>query len=92
MLFDLRIYRCGPCTMLRQRALHAKAGYAAQCRHLGAPLFYGTVETGDVKSYVHLWAYDRAADRKARRSALYADPVWREYRERGAFSQPAARN
>lgn len=84
MLYDLRTYRCRPGTVAKQLALYAEAGFDAQCCHLGVPLFYGTVETGDVNSYVHLWQYDNAADREARRAALYRDPDWRDYRARGA--------
>ncbi len=84
MLFDLRTYRCRPGTIGKQLKLYEELGFRAQSRHLGAPLFYGTVETGDVNSYVHLWAYQDAADREARRAALYADPDWLSYRDRGA--------
>jgi hypothetical protein len=84
MLYDLRTYHCRPGTMPLQLALYAEAGYEAQCRHLGMPRFYGTVETGNVNTYVHLWAYENASDREARRAALYADPAWRDYRARGA--------
>ncbi|MCW5722224.1 MAG: NIPSNAP family protein [Devosia sp.] len=84
MLFDLRTYRCRPGTVARQLELYAASGYQAQCHHLGEPAFYGLVETGDVNSYVHLWRYRDAADREARRAALYADPEWRSYRDKGA--------
>lgn len=82
MPFDLRTYRCRPGTVARQLELYAASGYQAQCHHLGEPAFYGLVETGDVNSYVHLWRYRDAADRQARRAALYADPEWRACRER----------
>lgn len=84
MLYDLRTYRCRPGTMARQLKLYEERGYAAQCAHLGTPLFYGTVETGDVNAYVHLWAYQDAADREARRAALYRDADWLDYRQQGA--------
>ncbi|MEH6523527.1 NIPSNAP family protein [Sulfitobacter sp.] len=84
MLFDLRTYRTCPGTIRKQLDLYAKSGFDAQRRHLGDPLFYGTVETGDVNSYVHLWQYKNAADREARRAALYQDADWRAYREAGA--------
>lgn len=70
--------------MGKQLDLYAKHGFDAQRRHLGEPLFYGTVETGDVNAYVHLWQYRDAADREARRAALYGDPDWLTYRTRGA--------
>ncbi|SIS93972.1 NIPSNAP family protein [Phaeovulum vinaykumarii] len=84
MLYDLRTYRCRPGTIGKQLKLYEDMGYEAQCRHLGMPLFYGTVETGDVNSYVHMWVYENAADRDARRTALYGDPDWLAYRDRGA--------
>lgn len=84
MLYDLRTYRCRPGTMGKQLELYAEHGFEAQRRHLSEPLFYGTVETGDVNSYVHVWQYRDAADREARRAALYDDPDWLTYRTRGA--------
>ena len=84
MLFDLRTYRTRPGTIGKQLALYAEEGYDAQRRHLGDPLFYGVVETGDVNAYVHLWQYQDAADRERRRAALYNDPAWVGYREKGA--------
>lgn len=84
MLYDLRTYQCRPGTIGRQLKLYEELGYAAQSRHLGIPFFYGSVETGDVNAYVHIWAYKDAADREARRAALYHDPDWLDYRNRGA--------
>lgn len=84
MLYDMRTYQCRPGTINRQLKLYEELGYAAQSRHLGVPFFYGSVETGDVNSYVHIWAYENAADREARRAALYHDADWLEYRNRGA--------
>jgi hypothetical protein len=84
MLYDLRTYRCRPGTMARQLQLYAEKGYDTQRHHLGDPYFYGIVETGDVNSYAHIWAYENAADREARRAALYRDPAWRDYRAKGA--------
>ena len=84
MLFDLRTYHTRPGTIGKQLELYAEFGFETQRRHLGEPLFYGMVETGDVNSYVHLWQYENAADREARRTALYGDPDWHNYREKGA--------
>ncbi len=84
MLFDLRTYRVRPGMLAAQFELYAREGYAAQCRHLGAPLFYGSVETGDVNAYVHLWQFRDAADREQRRAALYADEAWLRYRRLSA--------
>ncbi len=84
MLFDLRKYRTRPGTLQKQLALYSEMGFEAQKRHLGAPLFYGSVETGDVNSYVHIWKYESAEDREKRRLALYQDADWLAYREAGA--------
>lgn len=84
MLFDLRQYQCRPCTIGKQLQMYADIGYDTQRRHLGDPLFYGVVETGDVNSYVHIWSYEDAADRENRRKALYDDSKWLEYRQMGA--------
>lgn len=84
MLFDLRTYRTRPGTLRQQLDLYAEIGFNAQKKHLGNPVFYGVVESGDVNSYVHLWQYENAADREERRRALYGDTDWLAYREAGA--------
>lgn len=84
MLFDLRTYVCRPGTVAEQLELYAGEGFAAQSRHLGGPVFYGAVETGNVNAYVHLWQFDNAEDRESRRAALYRDREWLDYRARSA--------
>ena len=41
-------------------------------------------ETGDVNQYIHIWAYQDAADRERRRAAMWADPEWVAYTEESA--------
>jgi NIPSNAP len=84
MLFDIRTYRVRPGALTAQLEVYAQEGYAVQCRYLGAPIFYGTVETGDVNAYVHLWRFRDAADRERKRTALYTDQAWLQYRQRSA--------
>ena len=79
MLYDLRTYTCRPGTIRKHLALYAQEGFDIQRRHLGEPLAYLQTETGDVNSYVHIWAYADAADRASRRAALAADPAWAHY-------------
>ncbi|WPB58427.1 NIPSNAP family protein [Xylophilus sp. GOD-11R] len=79
MLYDLRTYTCRPGTIRKHLALYAEKGFDTQRRHLGEPLAYLQTETGDVNSYVHIWAFADAADRAARRAALAADPEWARY-------------
>ena len=52
MIFDHRTYTCRPGTIKKHMALYAEHGFAAQSRHLGDPVLYGAVETGDVNSYI----------------------------------------
>lgn len=79
MIFDHRTYTCHPGTIKRHMKLYEEHGFKVQSRHLGAPLLYGSVETGDVNSYVHVWVFQDAADRAARRAAMAADPEWQKF-------------
>jgi hypothetical protein len=79
MLFDVRTYTCRPGTIKKHLALYAEHGFEIQSRHLGKPLAYMQTETGNVNSYMHIWVYDSAADREARRLALQQDPAWGGY-------------
>ena len=56
MLLDHRTYTVRPGTLRKQLALYEKHGFAAQKRHFGEPLAYLVSETGDINTYVHIWA------------------------------------
>lgn len=84
MLFDHRTYICRPGTLVAQLKLYEEKGFAAQKRHLGEPVFYGVVETGEINSYVHIWAYEDAADRERRRADMEADPEWQAFKAASA--------
>lgn len=79
MLLDHRTYVCRPGTLKKHLEIYEKHGWAAQTRHLGMPVAYLTTETGNVNTYVHIWAYADAADRAAKRAAMQADPDWINY-------------
>lgn len=79
MIYDQRTYTCRPGTIKKHLALYESHGWAVQQEHLGQPVLYAQVETGDVNTYVHIWAYKDAADREQRRTALYADERWKAY-------------
>ncbi|MEL7611011.1 NIPSNAP family protein [Halomonas sp. ATBC28] len=79
MLYDHRTYTCMPGTLKKQMALYEEHGWAIQKRHLGEPLLYGPVETGNVNSYVHIWVFKDVADRSQRRAAMQSDPEWAAY-------------
>ncbi|VFR32895.1 hypothetical protein BER2_3731 [plant metagenome] len=84
MLYDVRTYTCHAGTIKKHLALYAEHGYAVQSRHLGKPLAYLQTETGNVNSYLHIWVYQDAADRDARRKALQKDPEWATYLSKSA--------
>lgn len=79
MIFDHRTYTCRPGTIKKHMKLYEDYGWGPQSRHLGEPILYGAVETGDVNSYIHVWVYKDAADRAAKRAALAADPEWQTF-------------
>jgi hypothetical protein len=84
MLLDHRIYTVRPGTMAKALALYEEHGFAAQQRHLGPPLAYLVTESGELNTYVHIWVYQDAADRAARRAAMMADPEWQAYLQKSA--------
>ena len=86
MILDHRIYTCLPGRIKQHMKLYEEHGWEVQTRHLGKPIVYGAVETGDVNSYVHIWTYEDVADRSARRAALAADPDWQAYLKLSAES------
>lgn len=84
MIYDHRTYVCRPGTIKKHLAIYEEHGKAPQTRHLGQPVLYAVTETGDVNSYVHVWAYEDAADRSRKRAAMQADPDWQAYLQKSA--------
>lgn len=84
MLLDVRTYTCRPGTIKAHLDLYEKYGFAPQKRHLGEPVAYLITETGPINTYIHIWAYDSAADREKKRAAMQADPDWQDYLRRSA--------
>jgi len=82
MLYDVRTYVCRPGTLNAHLAFYAEHGFETQKKHLGEPLAYLQTETGDVNSYIHIWAYQDVVDWVKRRGAMLADPKWIEYKTR----------
>ncbi len=50
-----------------------------QQRILGNMIGYFTSEIGMLNQSVHLWGYASLDDRTARRTALMAEPVWKDF-------------
>ena len=79
MLIDHRTYRVKPGTVQAHLDLYEQYGYAPQSRHIGKPVAYMFAESGDLNTIVHLWVYEDAADRAAKRAKMMADPEWHVY-------------
>jgi NIPSNAP len=84
MLLDVRTYTCKPGTIKKHLALYERMGKAPQTKHLGQPFAYLVTETGNPNQFLHIWAYENAADRERRRAAMQADPDWIAYLEESA--------
>jgi hypothetical protein len=84
MLLDHRTYEVRPGTMAKHLAIYEQYGMAAQRRHLGEPLAYLVTESGKINTYVHIWVYEDAADRAAKRARMMADPDWQNYLAKSA--------
>ena len=84
MLLDVRTYTCRPGTIKKHFELYDRLGKAAQTRHIGQPFAYLQTETGNVNQFIHIWAYENAADREQRRAAMQSDPDWIAYQAESA--------
>lgn len=84
MLLDVRTYCVKPGTLKAHMDLYAQFGKGPQTKHLGTPLAYLKTETGDPNEYVHIWVYENAGDREAKRAAMWSDPDWLAYTKRSA--------
>ncbi len=84
MLLDVRTYCCRPGTINAHLALYGEYGKGPQTRHLGEPLAYLKTETGNVNEFMHIWVFQNAGDREARRAAMWQDREWLDYIRRSA--------
>ncbi len=84
MLIDIRTYRCRPGTLNAHLALYEEFGKGPQFKILGTPLAFLKGETGDPNEFVHIWVYENAGDREARRTRLWSDPEWLAYTRKSA--------
>ena len=84
MLLDVRTYTCKPGTIKKHLEVYEQFGKAPQTKHLGQPIAYLVTETGNVNQYVHIWGYENAGDREAKRAAMWADPDWITYTQESA--------
>jgi hypothetical protein len=69
---------------MNQLGIYEKYGFEAQKRYLGEPVLYAHTETGELNTFIHIWAYDNPADRDAKRKAMAKDEGWAEFRRHSA--------
>ena len=81
MLIDHRTYRVRPGTVQGYLDNYEQYGLAAQTRHIGKPIAYMFTESGEMNTIVHIWAYENAGDREAKRARMQADPEWQKVAE-----------
>jgi hypothetical protein len=79
VLFDVRTYRTLPGHVPAQLEIYKKFGYPVQLRYMGEPLMYAVAESGPLNTFTHVWVYDSAADREAKRAKMFQDPDWKVY-------------
>jgi hypothetical protein len=70
VLFDVRTYRTLPGHVPAQLEIYKKYGYPVQLRYMGEPLMYAVAESGALNTFTHVWVYDSAADREAKRAKI----------------------
>jgi len=86
VLLDVRTYRTLPARLPAQLEIYKKLGYPVQLRHMGEPLCYAVAESGELNTFTHIWVYESAADREAKRAAMAKDPDWPVYLAENARS------
>jgi hypothetical protein len=79
VLVDARTYTIKPGCTAAQLKISQELGFPAQVRHIGQPICYLQAESGEMNTLLHLWAYENAGDREARRAAMAKDPDWQKY-------------
>ena len=65
----MSVLTCKPGTIKKHLEVYEQFGKAPQTKHLGQPIAYLVTETGNVNQYVHIWGYENAGDREAKRAA-----------------------
>ena len=65
--------------MAGQLEIYKTYGYPVQLRYMGEPLCYAVAEAGELNTITHIWVYESAADREAKRAKMMRDPDWKVY-------------
>jgi len=79
VLVDARTYTIKPGCTPAQLKIYEELGFPVQLKHMGQPLAYLQAESGELNTLLHLWVYENAGDREAKRAAMMKDPAWHKY-------------
>jgi hypothetical protein len=80
---EMRIYRAHTGVLDRFFEIYTAEGLPVQLAHLGNCLGYFRSVDGRVDEVVHLWGYAGLDDRIKRRTALFADPLFKKFLVKG---------
>ena len=79
MIIEHRMYTFRPGGVARWLKKFEADGLPIQKKHLGRFVGLWVAELGTLNRTIMIWEYASLADREARRSAMEADPAWKEY-------------
>ena len=84
MIYEIRTYRFHPGKMAAWMEVYERHGHPVLVGHVGEPLCSGVSEAGQLNEFVQVFQYASFDDRDRRRSAMLADPLFRDYMKRSA--------
>lgn len=84
MIVDMRTYSFHPGKMAAWLKVYEEHAWPLQQKYLGNCLGFYTSTDGKLNTVVHLWGFENAADREARRGAMMQDPGWSVYTQKAA--------
>lgn len=79
MIFDHRVYTIRANRLPDFLKLYESVALPMQRKYLGEPYAFFFSEVGHLNQVTHIWKYESADDRQARRDRMVADPAWQDY-------------
>ena len=79
MIFDHRVYTIRANSLHDFLKLYETVALPMQRKYLGEPYAFFYTEVGHLNQVTHIWKYESADDRQARRDRMAADPAWQDY-------------
>ena len=84
MIFDLRIYRMYAGKAAASLKIYEQYGLRVQSKYLSESVMFSMTAVGPLNQVIHLWKYERQADREKRRETMANEPAWGEFLKRNA--------